>query len=135
MLKTLKLSSDAVDGLYGADRWAVIEAVLNNSLSKGHIQAAKFSRKSSLPKMFKGRSPMCPMCPSSDALRCEGCVTRHDSICSIPHMISRAYFRMVSTPIPYKKLRPDRKNHQNCPETSKLNENRLTYFQEIVKIE
>ena len=38
-LKTLKSSSDALDGLYGADRYRVVEAVLNNSLEKGHLQA------------------------------------------------------------------------------------------------
>ena len=41
ILKTLKSSYDALDGLYGADRHRVVEAVLNNSFSKGHVQAKK----------------------------------------------------------------------------------------------
>ena len=39
--ETLKSSSDASDGLYGADPHRVVEAVLNNSLPKGNLHAGK----------------------------------------------------------------------------------------------
>ena len=55
--KIIKSSSDALDGLPGADRWGVIEAVLNSSFQKGHLQANKCSRKCSPPKTFKNRPP------------------------------------------------------------------------------
>ena len=44
MLKTLKSSFDALDGFYSADRYRVVEAVVNNSLQKGHLRAKKLSR-------------------------------------------------------------------------------------------
>ena len=41
-VQTVKSSSDALDGLLGADRWGVIEAVLNSSFQKRNVQAKVF---------------------------------------------------------------------------------------------
>ena len=57
--KTWKSSFDALDGLYGADRWGVIGAIVNNSFQKGHLQAKQLSRKLSPSKMFKHRPHIC----------------------------------------------------------------------------
>ena len=53
--QTLKSSCDALDGLAGASRWGVIEAVLNSSFKKRHLQAKTNPRKLSHPKMFRNR--------------------------------------------------------------------------------
>ena len=37
----MESSSDALDGLYGADRQSVVGTVVNHSLYKGHLQAKK----------------------------------------------------------------------------------------------
>ena len=43
-LKTLKSSSEALDRLYGADRWGVIEAVFNNAFQNITCKQQKGSR-------------------------------------------------------------------------------------------
>ena len=52
---------------------------------------------------------------------------------NVQKSISRPYFGMISTPFQLNKSRPDRQNHQDCPKTSKLNQNILKYFPEIIK--
>ena len=52
--KTLQQSSDALGGLYGADRRRIVKAVLNNYLLKDHLQATKSSRTNyRIPKCHK----------------------------------------------------------------------------------
>ena len=53
ILKTLKPSYDASDRLYGAYRYRVVEAVLNNSFQKVIYKRKKFPWKLSAPKVFK----------------------------------------------------------------------------------
>ena len=48
-------------------------------------------------------------------------------------LTSRPYFGMISIPFGFKKPRPDRQNHQNCPTTFKFNQNRPKYFLKNVK--
>ena len=44
-------------------------------------------------------------------------------------IIYKPYLGMISTPFQLKKLRPDRQNHQNCPKTSKCNQDQPQHFE------
>ena len=49
--------------------------------------------------------------------------------------ISRQYFWMISTLFQLNNFCPDHQNHQNCPITSKLNQNRLEHIEKSPKFQ